>query len=443
MRTWYRSLTVAAVGALVVALIPAPAHSADLTTSCVVTGGTPATVDSMRAASLTADADGLYSYQQWLVTDQGQAATAALVGIEDSVFGHLPSAASLDRKVARGLIGFAPDYATRSLVAVVTPEYAGTAELASALADAQAALGPGAPQLRSQTGCFSAAGLADAYDILRGYAWRPTTAKFAYSFDLDPVDSRFHVIVDDRQAKAAGKLAALLGDRGVVELGTVSRTGRLNDGEPHYGGAGIRVGYSSNTASNTCTSGFMVRNSSGAVAGMTTAGHCFNAGAQVYSSTQFYGVAQATNPGEYPSADVRRVYSSSETYDNIIHVDPCSPCIRTVTARSYVTTGSTGICSSGMVTKAICSLTVVSVTGQICDSIGCTAGLLKLYRNGDTIVRAGDSGGPVYLRNGSTTASAVGTIVGGAGGRSSTSTYMYVQPFDSVEGALGVSIATS
>ncbi|MEV0273025.1 hypothetical protein AB0H43_29970 [Hamadaea sp. NPDC050747] len=438
MRT--RSLAVTAVGVLVAALVPLPAAAEPATASCVVTGGTPAVAAALRGA--TPDEDGVYPYQEWLAGEQGQRATAALVGVEDQVFGHVPSSAPVPKKVTRGLIGFAPDYSSQSLVAVVTPEYAGTPELEKHLADAQSRLGEGAPALRVQTGCFSAAAIADAYAILTGTEWR--TGKFAYAFHLDPVDSKFHVTVDTPQTKAAEKLAALLGDRGVVELGQVGRTGRLNDGEPHFGGAGIRKGYNANTATNTCTSGFMVRSrSTNAIVGMTTAGHCFAAGDSVYSSTQYYGVAQATIQGEYPATDARRVYSSAESYDNVIHVEPCSPCTRTVTSRTYVTSGSSGICSSGMVTTAICSLTVISVTGQICDGIGCTSGLLVLYRNGDTIVRAGDSGGPLYLRNGSTTASAVGQIVGGAGGRYSTSTYMYAESFDSIEAALDVYIATS
>ncbi|MCP2327919.1 hypothetical protein HDA40_006426 [Hamadaea flava] len=437
-----RSLTVAAVGILVTALMPLPATAEPAASSCVVTGGTPAVAAALRTAA--PDEDGTYPYQEWLVGEKGQRATAALVGVEDRIFGHVPSSATVTKKVTRGLIGFAPDYSSQSLVAVVTPEYAGTPELAKQLADAQSSLGEGAPELRVQTGCFSATAIADAYAVLTGTEWRNANSKFAYAFHLDPVDSKFHVTVDAAQTKAAEKLAALLGDRGVVELGPVGRTGRLNDGEPHFGGAGIRKNYSSNTASNTCTSGFMVRSrSTNGIVGMTTAGHCFATGDSVYSSTQYYGVSQATIQGEYPSTDARRVYSSAETYDNVIHVEPCSPCTRTVTSRTYVTTGSSGICSSGMVTTAICSLTVISVTGQICDGVGCTAGLLVLYRNGETIVRAGDSGGPVYLRNGSTTASAVGQIVGGAGTRTNTSTYMYAESFDSIEAALDVYIATS
>jgi hypothetical protein len=441
MRAMSRSLAVGTIGVLLTALLPLPAHAA-AASSCVVTGGTANSVASLRTA--TPDADGLYSYQTWLASESGQRATDMLVAVEDEVFGHAPGSMPLTQRVRRGLIGFTPDYSSQSLVAVVTPEYAGTPELTEALADAQSSLGKGAPQFRVQTGCFTADQIADAYSILTGYAWRPAGAKFAYAFHLDPVDSKFHVTVGTPQTKAAERLAALLGDRGVVELGVVGRTGRLNDGEPHYGGSGIRKGYSSNTGSNICTSGFMVRSlDTNGIVGMTTAGHCFAAGDSIYSSTQYYGVAQSTITGEYPATDARRVYSSSETYDNIIHVEPCSPCTRTVTARSYVTSGSSGVCSSGMVTQAICGLTVISVTGQICDGIGCTSGLLVLYRNGDTIVRPGDSGGPLYLRNGTYTASAVGQIVGGAGGRSSTSTYMYAEPFDTLEGALGVYIATS
>lgn len=442
-QTALRTLAATAVAALAAVMIAAPATAETAAAAgCVVVGATDAATASLRSGALTRDAEGLYPYQQYLATDTGQAATAALSGVEDKIFGHLPSDAGLSAKLGRGLIGFTPDYAAQALVAVVTPDYAGSAQLQAELAAVQEKLGAGAPTLRVQSGCFGAAALVEAEKIIQGYAWRSATARFSFAYDLNPVDSKIYVTVDARQEKAAAALAGLLGDRGVVTLGELSRMGRLNDGEPHYGGAGIRKGYSTNTASNTCTSGFLMRDYDYSHSGITTAAHCFAAGSAIYSSTQYYGVAIKPPTGEYPATDAMLVYSSAETYDNVIHVDPCSPCIRTVNAKSYVVPGS-NVCLSGMVTKAICSVTIVGEDAIFCDAIGCTYGLLRGHRSGDTIVRAGDSGGPVYIRNGSTTASAVGTIVGGGGGRSSTSTYVYIQPYDTIEAALGRWIATS
>ncbi|NUT38313.1 MAG: hypothetical protein HOV79_35150 [Hamadaea sp.] len=438
-----RKFGVVAVTALAAAtMIAGPAEAETTAAGCVVTGATDAATASLRSGGLTVDAEGLYPYQQYLAGATGQAATAALVGVEDEVFGHLPSDAGLPAKLRRGLIGFTPDYAAQALVAVVTPDYTDTARLQAALDTARVSLGAGAPALRVQTGCFGADTLADAERIIRGYAWRPAGSRFAFAYDLNPVDSKLYVTVDARQEKAAAALAGLLGDRGVVTLGELSRMGRLNDGEPHFGGAGIRKGYSSNTASNTCTSGFLLRDYDFSHAGITTAGHCFIGGAAIYSSTQYYGQSITPPTGEYPATDVMLIYSANETYDNVIHVDPCSPCTRTVNAKSYVVPGS-AVCLSGMVTKAICSVIITGEDVTMCDGYGCTYGLLRGYRNGNTIVRAGDSGGPVYIRNGSTTASAVGTIVGGSGGRTSTSTTVYIQPYDTIEAALGRWIATS
>jgi hypothetical protein len=368
------------------------------------------------------------------------------VQTQSSVMG-IADNAGMAVKLQRGLIGYTADYATHTMVAVVTPEYANTAGLGTALTTARntvAQAQPGAPGVRVQAGCFSAAQLLDADSVLRQRAWHPDAAKASFAYSLRAEDSRFHVTFDDRFPAAAQALSAALGDRAVVELGVVGRAGRLNDGEPHYGGSGIRKGYNSSLSSNQCTSGFTVRRTSDGRRGVTTAGHCFSNGDAIYSSTQFAGTlwGEGTVDNPYPSIDTAGVLSSSETYANIIHVEPCSPCIRTVTGKGVVG-GSSTICLSGMVTTAICSVLVTSTDATLCDSAGCTFTLIEGWRNGDTIVRGGDSGGPAYVRSGSSSATAVGTIVGGAGGRSSSSTYVYVEPIGVTEEALGVTLATS
>jgi hypothetical protein len=355
--------------------------------------------------------------------------------------------AGLAAKLQRGFIGYANDYATHTIVAVVTPEYAKANVLSTALTSARSLATPtlsSAPGVRVQAGCFSAAQLLDAESVLRQRSWHPDAALASYAYSLRAEDSRFHVTFDERYPAAAEALGAVLGDRAIVELGTVARAGRLNDGEPHYGGSGIRKGFNSSLSSNQCTSGFTVRRNSDGRRGVTTAGHCFSNGDSIYSSTQFTGVlwGEGTVDNPYPSIDVAGVLSSSETYANIIHVEPCSPCTRTVIGKGVVG-GSSTICLSGMVTTAICSVLVTSTDATLCDAAGCTVSLIEGWRNGDTIVRGGDSGGPAYVRSGASNATAVGTIVGGSGGRSSSATFVLVEPIGVTEEALGVTLATS
>ncbi len=427
-----------AVAAATTAVIPAAVAEA---APCVVSGTTFTGLD--RGAR---DADGIYGYQSWLVADSGQAVARTLMQTQNSVMG-IPDTASADLRLQRGFIGYATDHATHTMVAVVTPEYANAAALSAALTSARdkvAKTQPDAPGVRVQPGCFTADQLIAAETVLRQRSWHPDAAAASYAYALRADDSRFHVTFDDRFPAAAEALATVLGDRAVVELGEVARSGRLNDGEPHYGGAGIRKGYNSSLSSNTCTSGFTVRRKSDGRRGVTTAGHCFSNGDSIYSSTQFAGVVwgEGTVDNPYPAIDVAGVLSTAETYANIIHVEPCSPCTRTVIGKSVVGGGST-ICVSGMVTTAICSILVTSVNSGICDAAGCTFDLIEGWRNNDVVVRPGDSGGPAYIRSGTANATAVGTIVGGAGGRSSTSTTILIEPIAVVEEALNVTVATS
>lgn len=418
-------------------VLPAAAEAAP----CVVPGTSGAGLDRG-----TRDADGIYPYQNWLVSESGQAVSRTLTQAQSSVMGIADKAGTAD-KLKSGLIGYTADYTNHTMVAVVTPEYANAAGLDAALTTARdtvALTQPDAPGVRVQAGCFSAAQLIDADSLLRQRAWHPEAAKASFAYSLRAEDSRFHVTFDDRYPAAARALIGVLGDRVAVELGPVGRTGRLNDGEPHYGGSGIRKGYNASLSSNQCTSGFTVKRKSDGRRGVTTAGHCFSNGDAIYSSTEFTGTlwGEGTVDNPYPAYDAAGVLSSNETYANIIHVEPCSPCIRTVIGKSSVGGGST-ICLSGMVTTAICSVLVTSTAGTICDSGGCTPNLIEGWRNGDIVVRGGDSGGPAYIRSGTSNATAVGTIVGGASGRSGSSAYVYIEPIGAVEEALQVTLATS
>jgi hypothetical protein len=436
-------LVVALAGALGATALGAPTQAASSST-CVVAGATDAGTAKLRMAAGARDAEGVYAYQHWLTTAPAQAARQMEQRTVDAAL-RIPAKPKVRSSdlLSRGLVGYTVDHANQSLVAVVTSDFTGATALAAELKRAQASLlgsFSAAPVLRVQAGCFTATSLIDAERVLFGRAWHPDAAKAAFSAWLNPADSRFHVTVDYHYPQVAQALADALGDRVAVELGEAARAGRLNDGNPHYGGSGIRVGYSSNTDSNTCTSGFEIRRNANGKLGMTAAGHCFANSDSIYSSTQYYG--SAWDKFSFPSLDAMTVISTSETYDNVIHTEPCSPCTRTVTAKG--TAGAGGyVCLSGMVTQAICSVYVESTSASICDSYGCTYGLMQGYRNGDTIVRPGDSGGPVYARTGTASATALASIVGGVGSRTSTSTRVLAEHVTSIEDLLDVTVLTS
>lgn len=335
----------------------------------------------------------------------------------------------------RGLIGAVVDPGTRTVTIVTTPEFGGARGLQARLAEVAAATDKSA-KAAVVTGCHSAAALIEAEEILIGRAWHPDAARAAFSFSLQGTDSRLHVSFDERYPQAAEALEASLGDRAIVTSGATGRTGRLDDGRPHFGGAGIRQG-SGSKYSNTCTSAFSVRrNASDGQRGSVTAGHCFDNGVYVYSGPKYYGYTWGR--AGFPSYDMIGIRSGSETYDNVIHTDPCCPSQRTVVGRHNAQVGDY-VCFSGMVTKARCSIRVTSINGSFCDQWGCTSGLIEGIRGGEVIVRAGDSGAPIYVRTGSSSAVIAGMVIAGAGG----GTIAYGEHIWVIESHLNVTLLTS
>lgn len=334
-------------------------------------------------------------------------------------------------QLRRGVIGVVVNAETRTVTAVTTPEFGPPDRLRDRLAQVGT---PGKAEV--VTGCHSAADLIDAEGVLSGRSWHPDAAKAAFSYSLRGSDSRFHVAFDERYPAAAQALRERLGDRAVVTAGAAARSGRLDDGRPHFGGAGIRNGYGS-MYSNTCTSAFSVRrDSADRQYGSVTAGHCFYEGTNVYSGPKYYGYAWGR--WGFPAYDILGIRSGTETYDNVIHVDPCCPSTRYVIGRHYARVGDY-VCLSGMVTRAICGVRVTSVNGSFCDSYGCTSGLIEGIRYNQVIVRPGDSGGPIYVRYGSNSARAAGMIIAGAGG----GTIVYGEHIAVIESYLDVTLMTS
>ncbi|GIF66149.1 hypothetical protein Ais01nite_41840 [Asanoa ishikariensis] len=395
--------------------------------SCTVRGPDPARV------SMTPNADGTPAYAQWLGQAHVSAANDAIQKAVQAQFGLTDGKETAAELARRGYIGSTVDHNTRTIVTVVTPEYRAKAAALQAKIDA-------APLTRAYrtaliVGCYSGKRLAAAADLLHGRAWHPQAAQASFSFAIEANDSRLHVSFDPGSAAAAGAARTQLGELAVVTLGGSSRAGRLDDGEAHYGGAGVRSG-SGALNSNICTTSFVVRRNADGQRGGLSAGHCFNNGNQVWSSTQFWGAAWGE--AGYPTWDMIGVSSASETYDNSIHVDPCCPAVRNVTARKIPAIND-NVCLSGMVTRAVCGLIVNNLNAELCDAAGCTTGLMRARRANDITVRGGDSGGPVYQRSGASNAVALGMIIGfNDGGRN-----LLGEKLNSIETHLGVTVLTS
>jgi hypothetical protein len=323
------------------------------------------------------------------------------------------------------------------MVVVVDPAI--SADDRAALESQLQGVGAGAVRVEVQAGCVSTQRLAAARQTLLGHSWDPSATTAGYSFDLDPFTSTYDVSFNPGDDLAAATLQAQLGDLVSVDFEGVQRGGRLDDGEPHWGGAGIRPGSESG---NICTSAFTVRVPTGNL-GSVTATHCFKYtgngetnGRNVYSGPQFYG--ETAGGTGFPTYDMVRIHPQGESFDNKIHVDPCCPSVRTVTSSGNPGVGDF-ICVSGMVTRALCGLEVQSVTANFCPPDGCTPNTIRANRSGDVVVRHGDSGGPMYNRIGSASAAARGMIIGLNNG----GTNVFGHKMSTITSHLNVTVATS
>jgi hypothetical protein len=324
----------------------------------------------------------------------------------------------VSEQLRRGLIGTVADPVTRTVTVVTTPELKTALQI-----DANVI-----------TGCHSAAELIDAENLLTARMWHPDAARATFSYSLQATDSRYHINFDDRYPQAAAALSEKLGDRAVVSVGATGRSGRLDDGRPHFGGAGLREGPGT-SSSNTCTSGFSVRRNADLQYGSVTAGHCFGESTYVYSGPKYYGFTFGRV--SFPGFDILGIRSSTETYDNVIHVDPCCPSTRTVVGRAGLAVGDI-VCISGMVSRALCSIRVTATSGAFCDWYGCTFGLVESIRSNAVFMQPGDSGAPIYIRGANNTATIGGMAVAAAAG----GTIAYGESIATIEGYLNVTLMT-
>ncbi|MFC7484168.1 S1 family peptidase [Luedemannella flava] len=272
--------------------------------------------------------------------------------------------------------------------------------------------------------CHTAGDLLEVTEALRARDWSDGAAEASFSFAVDAATATVDVTFDAGSREAGDALTERFGDRVRVDYGPVARTSRTTDGEPHYGAAAIGA-----KSDRFCTSGFTVLR--GGVYGQVTADHCFANGASVYSGTEYVG--KAAGSSGYPTYDMMRIESATEKFDSRIYTDPRSTS-RYITGAANPAVNSY-ICASGYVTRAVCGIRVTSTTATLCDTDGCTPGVIRAEKPGSTIVSKGDSGGPLYVESGTTAASIRGMIIGMQG-----SSVLYGELVSSIQSHLGVTV---
>lgn len=374
---------------------------------------------------------GHYPHEEWIANPAAQRVLESVNGAINQQFGQSDQA-NVTRALDSGLVGLALDHFAQEIVVLVDPSLVDESDLEGRLRGiVQRAYNNNAPfALRVGKACNSASELHSARDVLGNQSWHARANEAPYSFYLDPNTSTYHVTFSASDADIAAALEERLGDAVEIEWGVPQRDGRLDDGEPHYGGAGIRAG---NESQNSCTSGFTVVLSNGNK-GSVTAGHCYNNGQNIYSGPQFYGETQGESG--FPTYDMIRIHPNGETFTNKIHVDPCCPDVRTVTEHSNPALGAF-ICISGMVTRAKCGLEVKDTNATLCSG-GCTPNLFYSKKPGDTIRAPGDSGAPLYIRPTTTTAGIKGIHIGGGSPDES-----YAHKISTIKSHLNISVSQS
>lgn len=371
---------------------------------------------------------GHLAHEDWAANDAAQADIIAINGALDTLArapasSDTPEDLPMTWAMTSGIIGTTLDNVSQSLVVAIDPN----------LVDANVVkrlLLPVAGQIQIEIvpGCHSVAELAAAHDVIEAREWHPDARRASYGYYYDVAEAAFVFTFSKDDANAAAALEKALTDFVVVSIGAPSRLGRLDDGQPHYGGAGI--GTQNN---NFCTSGFTAAKSG--AKGSVTAAHCYASnGLNVWSGPMYYGVTADRQP--FPTYDMIRIAPNGQSFTNKIHVDPCCPSVRTVTAKGD-TSVNEFVCLSGMTTRAVCGVKVVSMSGTFCDP-GCTPNLGYGEKPGYVIAQGGDSGGPVYNRFSTSNAAIRGMIIA-----RDNPWNVYFHKISRIEDRLGVTVSTS
>lgn len=376
--------------------------------------------------------EGHWDYQDWLARASTQA--------------EIPLLAAVLAPFSDVALEPAMDDVNQRIIVPVNQEAFDSGAVQAALAAAQLDL-----PLQVQPACHSVQDLKQAGEVLAARNWGENAAQQTFGAVLDPgrgawvamlepssdPEARFSLppeairsLVPDRKASlSAASLSAKLGDKVVIEWGAPQRSGRLNDSQRHFGGAGISE---ANKALN-CTAGFVVRRAG--LLGAVTAAHCFQNGVTVFSGPFKYGKT-AGRPAVV-DFDMMRIDPDGQLYTNVIHTGPSAPVTRNQIGKADPPVGSV-VCVSGAVTGAKCGATVFSTNEKFCDGSGCSLNLVAARRAGVVLATSGDSGAPVYTR-----ANATDAFINGMFVASKPLGIILFHKVSDIEARLGVRVATS
>ncbi|MFC0627880.1 hypothetical protein [Kribbella deserti] len=281
--------------------------------------------------------------------------------------------------------------------------------------------------------CRSAKQIAAAWTKLSKRDWSAEAKKITFTADLDAATEQIVVEYDPTEASPA-TAAALIGiDPEIVRLkpGRPERMDRLNDtaNGGHWGGARIA------SALKYCTAGFSVVRRAINARASVTAGHCGANGTYWRSGSNYYGTTNGRV--NYPDYDQALLTGSSYGPKIWTYGAGDTAQTRTVSSAADPAVGQL-ICQSGSFSNSICGIRVDSLSAKYCDPDGCTTYVIRGTKSGETVIRGGDSGGPVYTKPGSTTATIRGMAFAGGNCASSRCTTIYAERYDSIAGHLNV-----
>ncbi|HEY3562831.1 MAG TPA: hypothetical protein VGL05_35435 [Kribbella sp.] len=293
----------------------------------------------------------------------------------------------------------------------------------------------GKQMVKVQHSCRSAKAIADSWNAVGKRAWSSDASRTTFAADLDPVTE--NVVVEYDEATTSPASLAGLRELSGVQLvaGSLARTTRLSDTPKggHWGGARIT------SSLKNCSAGFSVVRRSNGRRGTVTAGHCGTPGTVWKSGTNYYGTT--TLRTNYPDYDQSLVTGSS--YGAKIWTDGPGDTANTRTVTGGGDPGvGTVVCQSGSFSTSVCNLTVRSTSARYCDSDGCTTYVIRATRGGLVAIIGGDSGGPVYTRRGTSSATIRGMAFAGAGCAASRCTTLFAERYNSITGHLGVTALT-
>lgn len=203
---------------------------------------------------------------------------------------------------------------------------------------------------------------------------------------------------------------------------TATAPTRLLDSQPYYGGDRIVYTYpvSGGTEIVQCTGNFEYQNSGGTKE-MGSAGHC--SGDNVVWSQGYYDAPTHTIHGtgsmgttivsDYANnlVDAQVMYKS--TYAPYVYVSSTQS--KTVAGTTVPVTGAT-VCTDGSFNGQNCKVKISTVNACFNESepggptVKFCHAAAGIPTDGSTIVRSGDSGGPVYINSGTTAVRAEGVI---------------------------------